>query len=86
MQDRLRKLEEANASPEARRCVECGLPPDGLGYIVISDDAISDEGQRREQEWCAACGRPMYCIIEVVYEDDGERCPRPGEEEAVSWP
>lgn len=74
LQDRLRKLESRS---ESRRCVECGLPPDGPGFIVISD-----EGRRREQEWCAKCGRPLYCIIEVVYEDEVRG---PGEE-VLSWP
>lgn len=56
-----RRIEKLESRPEAKRCPECGLPPDGPGRIVIAD-----EEERREQEYCPRCGRPLYLIIEVA--------------------
>jgi hypothetical protein len=49
------------------RCPECGLPPDGPGYIVLID------GERLERsfdgdpdERCSRCGRYLWCVIRVV--------------------
>ena len=51
------------------RCPECGLPPDGPGYIVIID------GERPERsfdgdpdERCSRCGRYLWFVIEVVFD------------------
>ncbi len=59
LRDRLRKLEDR---PEAKRCPECKLQPEGAGYIVI------EEGEEPEQEYCPSCGRELYFFIRVVYE------------------
>jgi hypothetical protein len=64
---RLRRLE---GRMQGGRCPECGLSPDGPGYIVIID------GERPERsfdgdpdERCSRCGRYLWCVIRFVYED-----------------
>jgi hypothetical protein len=60
---RIRRLERR--AREAR-CVECGLPPDGLGRIVLER---LPEG---EPEFCPECVRPLWTVIKVVYDGDEE--------------
>lgn len=73
LKHRLRRLEDRST---AGACPECELPSGEAspGYIVISDEA---SGATREQEWCPRCGRPLYCIIEVVL-DEAEEAAEPG--------
>ena len=52
------------------RCQECGLSPDGQGYIVLIDEkdpARSFQGDPDER--CKRCGRFLYTVIEVVCGD-----------------
>jgi hypothetical protein len=67
---RLKRLEERGG-----RCPECGLPPDGsgAGRIVVIDETRSEgsfEGDPDER--CGRCGRALYTVIRVVYEDAGD--------------
>jgi hypothetical protein len=67
IESRLRRLEERRS---AGRCPECGLPPDGHGYVVLIDERgrlESFEGDPEER--CARCGRFLYTVIRVVYDD-----------------
>jgi hypothetical protein len=70
IKSRLRRLEE---SRHVGRCPECGLPPDGPGRIVLVDDG-SPGNDFPDDPWerCARCGRRLWCVIEVVYDDEGE--------------
>jgi hypothetical protein len=63
---RLRRLEERR-----HRCPECGLTPDGQGRIAVINE------ERREKsfggdpdERCGCCGRPLYTVLRVVYDDE----------------
>jgi hypothetical protein len=65
IKSRLRRLEQRG---RGGRCEECGLPPEGPGYIVHSDSEAGlpdDPG-----ELCPKCGRRLWLVIQVVY--DGE--------------
>ena len=56
---RLRRLEERS---RGGRCQECGLPPDGPGYITI------DQIPEGAEENCPGCGRPLWTVIKIVYD------------------
>jgi hypothetical protein len=59
---RLRKLErEMRMQP----CTECKLRPEGPGYVVL----LEADDPPRGQEFCERCGRPLYFVIRVCYED-----------------
>ncbi|HET6662547.1 MAG TPA: hypothetical protein VFH16_21775 [Rubrobacter sp.] len=67
---RLRRLE---GSMQGGRCPECGLPPDGPGRIVLIDDGTPTEGFPDDPgERCERCERPLWCVIRLVYEEEGE--------------
>jgi len=64
---RLRRLEE-----QGRRgvCPECGLPPDGPGYIVLIDEEAPEKSfQGDPNERCESCGRHKYTMIHLVYDE-----------------
>ena len=60
---RLRRLE---AKSRAQPCQECGLKPDGPGYIVY------DHRPEGREEYCSSCGRALWFIIEVVRDVSGD--------------
>jgi hypothetical protein len=65
----LRRLERRGRGP----CPECGLPPDGQGHIVLIDDGTPDEGFPDDPgERCSRCDRPLWCVIRLVYDEEGE--------------
>ena len=67
---RLRRLEE---HIRGGCCQECGLPPDGPGRIVLIDDGRPAEGFPDDPgERCERCGRPLWCVVRLVYEEEGE--------------
>jgi hypothetical protein len=67
-ESRLRRLEERWSG----RCQECGLPPDGPGRLVVTGEGYSQEGLTDDpEERCTRCGRLLWCVIEVVYDDGG---------------
>ena len=53
-------------------CPECGLT-DGPGRIALIDDGTpaedfpDDPGER-----CERCGRRLWCVLMVVYDEEGE--------------
>jgi hypothetical protein len=69
MNSRLRRLEERGGN----RCPECGLMPQGPGYIVIRDDSC---GEVRDPvphipEVCPRCARTTRLYLHVVYDEPG---------------
>jgi len=71
IKSRLRRIESASRC--YYRCPECGLPPDGPGRIVLivdgtpAEDFPDDPGER-----CERCGRRLWCVLMVVYDEEGE--------------
>jgi hypothetical protein len=63
IKSRLRRLEEKR---HGGSCPECGLPPDGPGRIVY------DHIPEGEPERCPRCERPLWCVIQIVYDGDEE--------------
>jgi hypothetical protein len=54
-------------------CPECGLSPDGHRRIAVIYDEDPEKGfQGDPNEKCNRCGRPLYTVIRVVYEDAGD--------------
>jgi hypothetical protein len=52
------------------RCRECGLTSDGPGRIALIDDGTPAEGFPDDpEERCGCCGRPLWCVIRIVYDD-----------------
>jgi hypothetical protein len=55
------------------RCSECGLVPDGPGYIVFIDDGSPAEGFPDDpDERCSRCGRWLWFVIKVVYDSPAD--------------
>ena len=68
---RLKRLEKERARHSP--CPECGLPPDGPGRIVLIDDGTPAEGFPDDpKERCSRCDRPLWCVIHVLYDEEGE--------------
>jgi hypothetical protein len=66
---RLERLEASARSGPSGRCRECGLLPDGQGYIVLIDEKRPEESFDGDpDERCGRCGRYLWCVIEVVYD------------------
>ena len=58
---------------EGGRCPECGLTPEGPGRIVLIDDGTPAEGFPDDpEERCSRCDRPLWCVVQIVYEEEGE--------------
>ena len=67
---RLRRLE---GRMQEGRCPECGLSPDGPGRMVLIDDGTPAEGFPDDpEERCSRCGRPLWCVVRLVYSEEGE--------------
>ena len=67
LEGRLRRLEE---SGRGAICPECGLPPDGHGYTVLIDEGHPEKSFAGDpDERCKRCGRFLYTVIRVVYDD-----------------
>jgi hypothetical protein len=66
------RLRRAEVSVRSGPCSECGLPPDGPGRIVYRDRTGSGLPGPPENpdELCPGCGRRLWLVIEVVYEDE----------------
>ena len=65
--NRLRRLEEYI---RGGRCQECGLPRHGPGRIVLFGEAAPRQTlPDNPEERCGSCGRPLWCVLRVVYED-----------------
>ena len=74
---RLSRIEQtARGGP----CPECKLKPDGPGYIVLEE---GEETSKDPDERCPGCGRFLWFIIRVVYEDRPEEAAEEGE---ARWP
>jgi hypothetical protein len=64
IEHRLRRLEGRGG------CQACGLPPDGPGRIaVISEEHPEESFDGDPNERCERCGRFVYTVIRVVYDD-----------------
>jgi hypothetical protein len=69
IEGRLRRLE---GRMQGGRCPECGLTPDGPGRIVLIDDGTLAEGFPDDPgERCSRCGRYLWCVIRLVYDEEG---------------
>ena len=65
----LRRLERRGPLP----CPECSLSPDEPGRIVVYDDGTPAEGFPEDpEERCERCGRPLWCVINIIYAKEGE--------------
>jgi hypothetical protein len=65
----LRRLERRGPRP----CPECGLSPDEPGRIALIDDGTPAEGFPDDPaERCERCGRPLWCVIQIVFDEEGE--------------
>ena len=70
---RLEKLEASASSGPAGRCPQCGLPPHGPGRIALIHDGTPAEGfPDNPGERCSRCDRPLWCVIQIVYDEEGE--------------
>ena len=71
IEGRLRRLEERRSGGP---CPECGLPPEGHGYIALIDETHPEKSFKGDPaERCDRCGRLLYQVIKVVYEgEEGE--------------
>jgi hypothetical protein len=70
IEGRLRRLE---GRMQGGRCPECELTPEGPGRIVLIDDGTPAEGFSDDpEERCSRCGRHLWCVIRIVYEDAGD--------------
>jgi hypothetical protein len=55
------------------RCPECGFRPEEPGRIVLIDDGTPAEGFPDDPgERCSRCGRYLWCVIRLVYEEAGD--------------
>ncbi len=62
---RLRRLEGRNP------CPECDLTPGGPGSIAVINEEHPDKSFDGDpDERCGRCGRSLYTVIRVVYEDE----------------
>jgi len=67
---RLRRLE---GRMQGGRCPECDLSPDEPGRIAVIDDGIPVSGFPDDPgERCERCGRHLWCVLNLVYEEGGE--------------
>ena len=65
----LKRLEKRGLAP----CSACGLSPDEPGYIVVRDGGTPTEGFPDDpEERCSRCGRPLWCVINIIYGEEGE--------------
>ena len=68
---RLRRLE--GRMMQGGRCPECGLSPDEPGRIVLIDDGEPADGFPDDPgERCESCGRPLWCVLRLIYHEEGE--------------
>jgi hypothetical protein len=74
VQSRLERLEaSARSGPSGGRCPECGLSPEETGSIVLKYDGTPAEGFPDDPgERCERCGRPLWCVLNLVYDEEGE--------------
>jgi hypothetical protein len=69
---RLEKLETSARSGPSGRCPECGLQPHEPGRIVLFGEAAPRQTlPDNPEERCGSCGRPLWCVLRVEYEDAG---------------
>jgi hypothetical protein len=54
------------------RCRECGLSPDEPGRIALIDHDTPAEGFPDDPaERCERCDRLLWCVIRLVYDEEG---------------
>jgi hypothetical protein len=67
---RLRRLEE---SGRGGPCPECGLRPESPKPIAVINEAHPDKSFDGDPgERCTRCGRSLYTVLRVVYDEEGE--------------
>ena len=70
IKSRLRRIE--SASRRYHQCPECGFAPNVPGRIVVVGEGFGEVDEHDPEERCDRCGRYLWCVIRVVYEDAGD--------------
>jgi hypothetical protein len=67
---RLERLEASARSGPSGRCPKCGLAPGERRPLALIDEDHPDKGFGGDpHERCGRCGRPLYTVVRLVYED-----------------
>ena len=69
LEGRLRRLEEHRRGD---RCPACGLSPEERRPMAVTGLGGGKRFEGDPHERCASCGRPLWCVIRVVYDGEGD--------------
>jgi hypothetical protein len=65
----LKRLEKRGLAP----CPKCGRSPDEPGRLAVKDGGTPTEGFPADPaERCSRCGRPLWTVVNIVYDEEGE--------------
>jgi hypothetical protein len=70
---RLERLEASARSGPSGRCPGCGRAPGERRPLAVIDEEHPDRGFGGDpHERCEHCGRHLYTVVRLVYEEEGE--------------